>query len=424
MKVAMTKPRSNASVLWARGFGLVAIAAIGVGSVACNASEQGDEVAVDDEDELRNAEKNGKPSQQWIYTGPLPRLESITVNASLKAHTVRVTGLLPKTFTGKLPFYAEPEAAPNGRKKITVVYPIATGKLDPTTGKAPASPGKFSTIFAVAYTPTNDKAPWGGFPFMMYNNERGIAFHGPITSETDVEVGDYQWHLLRGPVSHGCNRMEGEHVVEMAHLLGIDMSKPHLVSERFTLAAQVTVSPEFDTWNNQNVDVDYPVEPGVKRPTTNVKMFKTWDSNDFPTFVCAYQKNRPLGPDHCATAGVNTRDVETGAPLWSDDGASFIGDACAKSSECDYLASGRLGTCALGTGGGVCTSACEGYCDDRAGSAPTFCATVNGVGTCLPKAHAINGACAKLPGTAAKLVDRFVGVSSAKAAKATVCAPK
>ena len=52
------------------------------------------------------------------------------------------------------------------------------------------------------------------FPFLAYSGSTGHAMHGPITPETNL------WHLRRGEVSHGCNRMQGEHVTELAVLIG------------------------------------------------------------------------------------------------------------------------------------------------------------------------------------------------------------
>ena len=42
-------------------------------------------------------------------------------------------------------------------------------------------------------------------------------------------TGDLEWHLYRGPVSHGCNRMAGEHVVELDP--GNDGTSDTLISE-------------------------------------------------------------------------------------------------------------------------------------------------------------------------------------------------
>lgn len=401
------------------------------GVVACSsepaAEEPGEAAETGYEEELKNAEIKGQPSQKWIYAGMLPALEKPEVVASLKAHTVRVTGLLPKAFAGKLPFYAE--AAPAGdRTKVTVVYPIATGKVDPSTGKAPAAAGSYTTLFGIAYTPTNDKAPWGGFPFLMYNASRGIAFHGPITSKPDVVTGDLEWILYRGPVSHGCNRMAGEHVVELSHLLGIDMGKPHTISERFTLGVKVTITPEFDTFDARQVDVNYPAEKGVTRPTgPTAKVYPTWLSDDFPRFVCAYQADRPLGPQHCDTAGENRRDPLTGASLAPQASAQpWVGDPCDDAADCGFKAGGKAATCSVGTAGaGLCTVSCEGYCPDSADRSVTFCAAFpDGKGRCVVKADARNASCSAIPGTAAVVASRMIGASGASAAKATVCMPQ
>src|SRR5205085_2061351 len=147
--------------------------------------------------------------------------------------------------------------------------------------KAPAGPGKYPRLFAASYVPNDDKATWGGFPFMTYSPGRGLAFHGPISAVWDNALGEWTWRLLRGPVSHGCNRMQGEHVVELANLLGMDMTKPQPNGKSFTLETPVTIATAYDVFGGQLVDVDYPVQPGVKRPKGNVRMFRTWDSRDF-----------------------------------------------------------------------------------------------------------------------------------------------
>ena len=84
------------------------------------AASQGDPSESSYEEELINAEKNGKTSQKWIYNGSLPKLDKAEVVASLKSHTVRVTGLLPKSFSGTLPFYVEVKPV-GDRQKLTVV---------------------------------------------------------------------------------------------------------------------------------------------------------------------------------------------------------------------------------------------------------------------------------------------------------------
>lgn len=83
------------------------------------------------------------------------------------------------------------------------------------------------------------------------------------------------------------------------------------------LDVPVTVLRKADTWKDQNVDVDYPVQPGVVRPTTNVKMFKAWSADDLATFVCPLDKKDLAGAkvipaDYCAGKNRNKFDPATG----------------------------------------------------------------------------------------------------------------
>jgi hypothetical protein len=376
---------------------------------------------VSDESDLTNTEGKGGPSQKWLYLGMLPKLEKPSIFVSLKANTARITGLLPASFAGELPFYAQPEVLSTGRTQVTIVYPVATGKVDPTTGEAPAGPGTYPRLFAVPYTQSTDKAAWGGFPFMTYSPARGLAFHGPITSVFNAQMGDYEWRLTRGPVSHGCQRMAGEHVVELASLLGLDMAKPHSTGESATLEVKVVVSKEWDVFEGHNVDVDYPALSSVVRPTSNVTLFPTWDSNDFPRWVCAYDKTRPLDAHHCDAAGDPRRDALSGDLLDPPAAQPFVGTACAKDATCAFSSGTTKATCLTSGSGGFCTLACEGYCPDLEGASRTFCADVGGKGRCHAKTGPENHDCQDVPGTHNKLVQRYVGKSTAKAASASVC---
>src|SRR5688500_16979322 len=66
----------------------------------CAAGDDGEEddedVAVSDE-ELRY---DGN-SYKYIYSGPLPNLRDARVTVSLSAHTARVSGCLPASFSGR-----------------------------------------------------------------------------------------------------------------------------------------------------------------------------------------------------------------------------------------------------------------------------------------------------------------------------------
>jgi len=382
-----------------------------------------DSVTTGDDAYLKNVEKTGGKSQKWIYEGTLPKLESPAVVISLKAHTLRMTGLLPASYEAELPFYAKTTGEQNGRTRVTVVYPVATGAIDPSTGKAPAGPGHYSKLYGVPFTPTTDKAAWGGFPFLKYHASRGLAFHGPITSERNADTGDWEWVLKRGPVSHGCQRMQGEHVVELSHMLGMNMAGPHKSGDTAQITVSVDVTNEYDSFEGKLVDVDYPALPAVKRPTGNVVMFETWDSRNIPNLVCAYDSKRLLDGTHCDNIGIVKQDVATGEMLVvEEEETRWVGSSCDADSECGFEVDGTQAHCNKVGGDGFCTVACEGYCADTAGAAPTFCGrTGSNSGTCMAKAAVENDGCLDIDGTSAKQVERFIGSSGASAKVATVC---
>jgi len=110
----------------------------------------------------------------------------------------------------------------------------------------------------------------------------------------------------------------------------------------------------------------------------------------------------------------------------------FVGDACKANADCSFSDNGKTGSCHLftPTGGsaevGFCTLACEGYCPDKYGKAPTFCTSLDGgtSGSCVSKVDPANGSCSKIPGTAAMTADRFIGSSAATPSTAQACLPK
>jgi hypothetical protein len=271
-----------------------------VAVAGCAAPTDDDAEAADaTEDELRKGS-----AEQWVYNGPLPHLERPEIVVSQTAHTARVTGYLPADFRGSLPYYVD-SMEDGGRTKIAVVYPIATGS------SVNSQPASYNITRLSPWVPTNEKATWGGFPFIPY--DRGIAFHGPITAK------DGEWRLIRGAVSHGCNRMQGEHVVELANLIGADMTSRVWTGSSMTgLKVPVTVLRKADEWNGKNVDVDYPAQASVKRPTTNVAMFRSWSADQLASFVCPLNK-KDVSPgsgavptDYCARRHRNTIDPMTG----------------------------------------------------------------------------------------------------------------
>ena len=261
----------------------------------------------------------------WIYTGPLPSLENVRVVASLKGHTARVTGLLPAGWSTPLPFYAIPEKV-GSRTQITVVYPMATGDLNSRNENGSAvenGPGRYNGVSAYPYneygagSAGGSKTEWGGFPFLMYNSGRALAFHGPITHTGS------NWQLWRGPVSHGCNRMQGEHVVELAQLMGVNLRSTYSASAVLNLNVVVDVINGYDTVNGKFVDVNYPAEPGVALPPlSQSRVFPTWKSQDFPRFVCEFKSGRALDAAHCDYKPANRLNPSTGTVGTGSGGAT------------------------------------------------------------------------------------------------------
>lgn len=233
-----------------------------------------------------------KADAEWFYGGALPALEQPKITVSLKGNTAHLTGLLPLGVT--LPQLPHVKVKAEGsRTRVDAVYPIATAR----PGKSNSSPGTYRFQYAtpyrpdgMAYTPQEGQhfVPWGGFPFISYNN--GIAFHGPITSGDNFSPDDLNvWVLKRGAVSGGCNRMMGEHVIELTHAIGISMRKAYRANEGFTpkTTASVSVISGYDTYDGKYIDVDYPTDVGVVRPgkvygDAKVEMFGSWVASELP----------------------------------------------------------------------------------------------------------------------------------------------
>ena len=233
-----------------------------------------------------------KVDDHWFYGGPLPPLQSPSVTASLEGHTARVTGYLPAdTELPELPHVKT--KLESGKLRLDIVYPIATAMA----GASNSRPGTYSFQLAKPYRPNGPAftqslgwhdVPWGGFPFLAYNG--GIAFHGPITDRDNEAPGDLGvWYLRRGEVSSGCNRMMGEHVVEMSHVLGISMHKVYAANTAITptTTAKVKIIAGYDTYDGKYIDVDYPTDTGAKRPASvygadSVVMFGSWVASEMP----------------------------------------------------------------------------------------------------------------------------------------------
>jgi hypothetical protein len=143
---------------------------------------------------------------------------------------------VPKGEITKTTIVALPE------NSVMIVYPVSI-----------AAPG-FNTLAGqwiiddkVREQPSKPSSSFGKFPFLLFTGRNEHAFHGPITPNSTGNM----WRVKRGAVSRGCHRMQGEHVVELAVLLGCGKdprvrrcSKPDARSS--TDDERVYVLEEFD----------------------------------------------------------------------------------------------------------------------------------------------------------------------------------
>jgi hypothetical protein len=279
---------------------------------AC-AAEPGAEEDVNDE--MGEDALTAKADEHWFYTGGLPRLEYATVTVSLAGNTARVSGLAPRgTAIPELPHVKTKDE--NGRTRVDVVYPIATANA--SIGKSNSRPGDYAFYQVKPYRPDgnawtqsegNHHVPWGGFPFIAYN--QGIAFHGPITSKDNAGAPDMNvWYLRRGQVSGGCNRMLGEHAIELAHIIGANMRKVYEPNRAYgtreaplNVTGKTTVIADYDQYDGKFIDVDYATDTGVTRPAKvhgddKVVMFGSWIGTESPD-------GRDLPPDMKWEGGVS-----------------------------------------------------------------------------------------------------------------------
>lgn len=233
-----------------------------------------------------------RADDHYFYDGPFSALANAKATVSLKGHTAHITGTLPSVPEGAdgLPnVRMKPE---NGRVRVDIVYPIATAR----PGKSNSRPGTYGFYQEKPYRPDGNAytaaegehwVTWGGFPFIAYNG--GIAMHGPITDELAKGSRDqHVWFLKRGTVSGGCNRMMGEHVVEVSHLIGVSMRKVYAANAIVsTPRVAVTVTADYDTYEGKAIDVDYATDTGVVRPgktmaADKVEMFGSWVASETP----------------------------------------------------------------------------------------------------------------------------------------------
>lgn len=93
---------------------------------------------------------------------------------------------------------------------VMIIYPVSIAAEGFNTAA-----GNWTLTAKMRGVRNNQLGTFGLFPFLRYTSA-GHALHGPITGDEQAD----EWFLRRGKVSHGCNRMDGEHITELAVLLG------------------------------------------------------------------------------------------------------------------------------------------------------------------------------------------------------------
>jgi hypothetical protein len=115
--------------------------------------------------------------------------------------------------------------------------------------------------------------------------------------------------------------MQGEHVVELAQLMGFDMRNTWGANVRAGRRVTVQVIRDYDRLaTGEAVDVDYPRSASARAPAGPTRVFPTWNADEMPRIVCADNRaSRPSNtrvPDgYCDYMPSNGRDLATGNPI-------------------------------------------------------------------------------------------------------------
>jgi hypothetical protein len=387
-------------------------AAAALFAVACAAGSPGDEL---DEEELPVGELSADDAKfdgQWGAATTckaipdLPQLPHPEITISLHGLTLH---LVDRTVGFDKVFPIGPGAIDLDPGSMTFgeslsMYPLmAYGKQDFTI--TPAG----TTECRIWWTDpaTGQKLPvFAGMPFMRWSG--AYAIHGPVDNFRAANGGS----LRRGFVSHGCIRMQSADVLELyARIRGIASVPVHVQREpeRREDGARVDL---VEPWIGSECDSDFDCTYTNGFCHTNA-----WSGRGFcsarctsycadkpgsPTTLCV---NDPQAPgqgmcvakhqaenhdcrpyDHFVPAVLPRRNSTTTAKVCVPGSPGWVGDRCLANADC------QDGThCSAG----ICTMACDRYCDDQPGYADTFCAaaaTPGGQGTCLRRCTAATNA--------------------------------
>lgn len=157
---------------------------------------------------------------------------------------------------------------------LNFVYPIAATVEGPfDQPKEQVTDMKTAESIEARWWSDKWKDEFGGFPFMLIEWS-GVAFHGPITNYSPMDV----WYLRRGYVSHGCHRMDSSDILELRALFPVDLKKA-------AGKIKITILDHFDVvdWNKDGnpeaIDVKYysiPSAIAVAKNKTVEDTIKPW----------------------------------------------------------------------------------------------------------------------------------------------------
>lgn len=166
---------------------------------------------------------------------------------------------------------------------LTFVYPIAATTAGPfDQPKEQITNLKLDGSIQARWWSDKWGDEFGGFPFVLIEWS-GVAFHGPITNKSDMDV----WFLRRGYVSHGCHRMDSSDVQELQAML------PASFKEKSNQQIKITVMSYYDVTDVDNdgkleaMDVKYYNIPS----SISVPKGQTIDQAILPYTVAVQQKS-------------------------------------------------------------------------------------------------------------------------------------
>lgn len=245
---------------------------------------------IDSDSDVKIMRASGKSTPGYIYKGPMPRMRNVEIYVSTKSNTMRVIGYpTDANAAAQTPWL---NRASDGR--YFVVYPVGTAR----SGKTNADVSGAKTFKFTQIRPRRSQSVYEGkptdqhgLPFLNYQGS--IAIHGPASLMKNYS----QWmKLSRGDVSAGCTRMEGEHVIELAHIVGIDMSKYYSVDSSIpssTANRNLSGIKIFNNWDMiDGTIVDSVFAPVNRTGTAGVKWYPTWDASQIPQYICTYNSQQ------------------------------------------------------------------------------------------------------------------------------------